>query len=204
MAGTPFAQDASTGPAAVQAAASHPPGWPTQPPQPVQPQPARKSPRLWPLALGAILLVIAAIAATAVITYALVRSAAPKASDAEPSVPVAANEQYSADEQAAAKQHLCAVFDASTRGQEGQGGLRIDGEPNSPLLLRKLTGIVAVESALTKAPDEIVNAARLYVDANLDQMNAALGHASVDDINTLTASANEATYALADACGLPR
>lgn len=116
---------------------------------------------------------------------------------------VAPAQQYSADEQAAAKQHLCSVFDASTKGQEGQGGLRIDGDPNAPLLLRKLTGIVAVESAMTKAPNEIAGVARNYIDANLDQMNAALGAASVDDINTLTTSANEATYALADACGLP-
>lgn len=81
--------------------------------------------------------------------------------------------------------------------------MRINGDPNAPLLLRKLTGIVAVESAMTKAPNEIAGVARNYIDLNLDQMNAALGSASVDEINTLTASANEATYALADACGLP-
>jgi hypothetical protein len=95
------------------------------------------------------------------------------------------------------------VFDASTSGQTSQGGLRLNGDPNTPLLLRKLTSVVAVESALTKAPNDIADVARSYISANLDQMNAALGNASVDDINKLTSSANDATYALADACGLP-
>lgn len=81
--------------------------------------------------------------------------------------------------------------------------MRLNGDPNTPLLLRKLTSVVAVESALTKAPNDIADVARSYISANLDQMNAALGNASVDDINKLTSSANDATYALADACGLP-
>lgn len=198
MASTPFAQHASTGPAPAQPGTPYPPGGSPQPPRSPYAQTTRR-PRLWPIAVGAVLLVIGAIAATAAITYALVRST----TGAEPPLTVAPAQQYSADEQAAAKQHLCSVFDASTKGQEGQGGLRINGDPNAPLLLRKLTGIVAVESAMAKAPNEIASVARTYIDANLDQMNAALGAASVDDINTLTASANEATYALADACGLP-
>lgn len=202
MASAPFAQHASTGPVPPQPGTPYPPGGSPQPPRSPYPQTTRR-PRLWPIAVGAVLLVIGAIAATAAITYALVRSTTAAATGVEPPLTVAPAQQYSADEQAAAKQHLCSVFDASTKGQEGQGGLRIDGDPNAPLLLRKLTGIVAVESAMTKAPNEIAGVARNYIDANLDQMNAALGAASVDDINTLTTSANEATYALADACGLP-
>ena len=192
MASTPFAQHASTGPVPTQAAPPPPPGG------------QNRRPRLWPLALGAALLTVAAIAATAAITYAIARSTTEALPAAEPSAPAVIGPQYSPDEQEAAKHHLCSVFDASTKGQEGQGGLRIDGNPNTPLLLRKLTGIVAVESDLTKAPNDIADAVRRYVDANLEQMNAALGDASVDDINTLTASANETSYALADACGLPR
>lgn len=116
MASTPFAQHASTGPAPAQPGTPYPPGGSLQPPPPSpQPQSTRR-PRLWPVAVVAVLLVIGAIAATAAITYAIARSTTPATSGAEPPLTVAPGQQYRADEQATAKQHLCSVFDASTKG----------------------------------------------------------------------------------------
>ena len=59
--------------------------------------------------------------------------------------------QFSAAEQNAAKQQLCHIFDISARGQRGQGGMRVNGEVNVPLLLRTVNSVIAVENALTPA-----------------------------------------------------
>jgi hypothetical protein len=110
---------------------------------------------------------------------------------------------FTPEQQAAAKRHVCEVFDASTAGQQSQGGLQVDGNPNSPLLIRKLTSIVAIQNALSpQTPPDVGEAAQGYLNASLELMSAAMGSASVDDINRLTSSSNDATYALADVCGL--
>ena len=45
-----------------------------------------------------------------------------------------ATPQFSAADAAAAKANLCQVFDTSVRGQEGQGGLRVQGNLNLPIV----------------------------------------------------------------------
>ena len=89
-------------------------------------------------------------------------------------------------------------------GQQGQGGVRVNGEANLPLMLRSLNSVVAVQNALTPAtPPEVAGAARNYVDAALQLTTAATGTTPLDEVNRLNHTANDATYAFADVCGLP-
>jgi hypothetical protein len=145
--------------------------------------------------------VIAVIAATAAVTYAVARNAdAPKASPGTP-----ASSQFSASDQATAKQTVCEVFDVSVRGQQDQGGVRINGQPNLPLILRSLNSVVAVQNALTPAvPQDVATAARRYIDANLKLTTATTGVTPIEEVNHLNEAANDATFAFADACGLQR
>jgi hypothetical protein len=142
------------------------------------------------------------IAATAAVTYAVTRNTnAPSATP--PSV--SPTPQFSASEQAAAKQAICEVFDVSVRGQQDQGGVRIDGQPNLPLMLRSLNSVVAVQNELRPAvPQDVASAARRYIDTNLKLTTAATGATPIDEVNGLNKEANNATFAFADACGLQR
>jgi hypothetical protein len=190
-----------------QAPAPPPPPGPPQsgPPfAPVAPSPHR--PRRLMLSLlvvGALILVVAAIAATAAITYAIARNTnAPN--DIQAPTPSSSAPQFTAAQQAAAKQHVCEVFDVSTRGTMDQGGVRQNGQPNILPLIRTLNGVVAVEKALTPAvPADVTEAARKLVDANLELTTAAAGPTSTEEVNRLNGVANDATYAFADVCGLP-
>lgn len=169
------------------------------PPAPVQTAP--RPPRVWLWALATAILMVVAIAATAAITYAIARSAPSSAA----SQATAAEPTFTAAEQSDAKQAVCNAFDVTTANQQAQGGVVLDGQPNVPVLLRKVTGAVTIIQALAPAtPENVATSAREYVAANLNLMNAALGQGSLDDIKKLTASTNAATSALADACGLPR
>lgn len=171
----------------------------------VEPPPARR----WRLIgmVGALLVV--AIAATAAITYALSRG-----SDSAPTPPAepvltgpSANSAptYSQSEQAAAKAQLCHVFEVSVRGQEGQGGIVMNGEPNIPLILRTVNSVVAVQNTTSPAiPESLKTAAQKYVETSTDLTTAALGKTSIDELTRLTEANNNATYALADECGVPR
>ena len=97
------------------------------------------------------------------------------------------------------------IFDDSSRGQKGQGGVLVNGELNTPVLFRNLNSAVAVLNSLTPAtPENVASLAHKYVDTTLDLTTAAAGAVGVDELNHLTVVANQATYALADACGLPR
>ncbi|MCX2715870.1 hypothetical protein [Mycolicibacterium sp. J2] len=154
---------------------------------------------MWLWALVTSILMVVAIAATAAITYAIAHSTSITPAVA-PSAPT-----FTAAEQAAAKQSLCQTFDMTTAGQQAQGGVVVDGQPNVPVLLRKITGAVSIIQALVPAtPENVSTPARQYVAANLSLMNASLGQGSLDEIKKLTAATNDATGALADACGLPR
>lgn len=163
---------------------------------------APRPPKMWLWALVTAVLMVVAIAATAAITYAIAHSAsnAPAAAPAAPSAPT-----FTAAEQADAKQSVCQAFDQSTAGQQAQGGVVVDGQPNVPVLLRKVTGAVSIIQALVPAtPESVASPARQYVAANLNLMNASLGQGSLDEIKKLTAATNDATGTLAEACGLPR
>jgi hypothetical protein len=171
---------------------------------PQGPKPRR---RVWPwVTLGLLLAVVISAATASIVTFAAVHNAAaqpssaPSASTSAPTTP-----QFSAADSSAAKDHLCQVFDVSVRGQEGQGGLRVQGNLNLPIVLRGVNSVSAVQNALTPAvPPEIAAAARKYISATLDQTTAAMGNTPTPEVNRLTDVRNDATYALSDACGIPR
>ena len=168
---------------------------------PMVAQSAPRQPRMWVWALSTAILMVVAVAATAAITYAIAHSAT--SSGSAPASPAAPS--FTAAEQADAKRAVCNAFDVTTANQQAQGGVVLDGQPNVPVLLRKVTGAVTIIQALAPAtPSDVATSARQYVTANLDLMNAALGQGSLDDIKKLTASTNDATSTFADACGLPR
>ncbi len=191
-----------------------PPAQPLQPPvggeQSAVPTggfpPPPKSPRRWGLIAMVGALLVVAIAATAAITYGLSggRSGEPTPSAASPTSPSPAP-TYSESEQAAAKEKLCHVFEVSVRGKEAQGGVVMNGELNVPLVLRKVNSVVAVQNALTPAvPESLKAAVEKYVETSMDLTTAALGDTPIDELRQLTEVGNEATYALADECGVPR
>ena len=103
-----------------------PPAGPPIPPVAPPPRPPRRG-FPWLLVGGAVVLLIAAIAATAAITYAVARNTNAPTATPPPAAPTAQAPQFSTAEQNAAKQQLCQVFDVSTRGHDGQGGVRING-----------------------------------------------------------------------------
>jgi len=132
------------------------------------------------------------------------RQAAPSAAAPTPTSALPRAE-FSATEAAAAKKNLCQVFDISVRGQEGQGGFRVEGKLNVPVTLRALNGATAVQTALSPAvPMEVAAAARQYISATLDVTTAAMGNTPTNEVNRLTDLDAEAIYALLDVCGLPR
>ena len=155
---------------------------------------------------GFVIVVVAAIGATAAITYGIGRSNSVPSSittitTGAPAVPPP---QFSQADVAAAKQHICAVFDDSTIGQAGEGGFRTNaGAVNMPLAMRVVNSVVAVENALAPAtPPDVLAAAKKYIDTNLAVTTAALGTSPTDELNRLGDTANDATYAFADVCGL--
>lgn len=206
---SPWAAPPETGP--QQAAVFPPPpgavppqsGPPAQPVTPPPRQPRRRRP--WLLIGGAVVVLIAVIAGTAAVTYAVARNTSSSNSTPPPTAsPTPASPQPSASDQDAAKQRVCRVFDISLRGQEGKGGLVVNGELNIPIMLRRVNSVVAVENALTvETPSDVADAARRYIDTSLDVTTAATGNVPVDEGNKLNDVANKAIDALANVCGLP-
>ena len=178
-------------------------------PVPVGFGPPRR-PRRWPWAVLALLVTVVVSAAVgSTVTYLATHGDNPapaptQPSAAAPSAP--AVPQVSPGDAAAAKQNLCQVFDVSVRGQEGQGGVRVaGGGVNTPLVLRAMNSASTVQNALVPAvPPDVSAAARKYISATLDQTTAAMGNTPTSEVNRLTDVRNDATFALVDACGLPR
>ena len=178
-------------------------------PVPVGFSPPRR-PRRWPWAVLALLVTVVVSAAVgSTVTYLATHGDNPapaptQPSAAAPSAP--AVPQVSPGDAAAAKQNLCQVFDVSVRGQEGQGGVRVaGGGVNTPLVLRAMNSASTVQNALVPAvPPDVSAAARKYISATLDQTTAAMGNTPTSEVNRLTDVRNDATFALVDACGLPR
>lgn len=165
----------------------------------------RSNRALWLAAVGVVILMIIAIAATAAITYAITRSntaaapVAPQPTSAAPAAP-----QFTAAERKAADSRLCSTFDTATKGTQGQGAIIQDGALNVPVALRTVNKAVAVQNTLTPAVStDLAKAAQTFVDRSLDMSTAALADVSVDEVNRLKDASNTAIYALADACGLP-
>ncbi|BBX94701.1 hypothetical protein [Mycolicibacterium boenickei] len=152
-----------------------------------------------------------AIAATGAITYALSHGGDSQLTPSTepaltgPSGSSAPTPTYSQAEQAAAKEKLCHVFEVSVRGQEGQGGVVVNGEPNIGLILRTVNSVVAVQNKTNPAvPESLKAAVQKYVETSTDLTTAALGKTPIDELTRLTEVNNEATYVLADECGVPR
>jgi hypothetical protein len=156
-----------------------------------------------------VLVVTMAAAVGSTVTFLAMRSdhvAGPASAPAGSPLPSQSPPQFSLGETAAAKESLCHVFDVSVRGQEGQGGLRVQGNLNVPVVLRALNSASAVQNALEKpaVPGDVASAARKYVSATLDETTAAMGNTPTSEGNRLTDARTDAIYALLDACGLPR
>lgn len=191
-------------PAPATRVVNAPPG---PPPPPVEfPHRRMSRRRTWPLvAAGLFLAVVISAATGAIVTYAAIHNeartaAAPSALTSTPMAP-----QFSAADASAAKSHLCQVFDVSVRGQQGKGGMRVEGNLNVPIVLRSVNSALAVQTALVPAvPAEVASAARNYVQATLDLTTAAMGNTSTTEGNRLNDISNDAINALLDACGLPR
>ena len=113
-----------------------PPAGPPLPPVAPPPRPPRRG-FPWLLVGGAVVLLIAAIAATAAITYAVARNTnAPSATP--PPAPTVQAPQFSAAEQNAAKEQVCHVFDVVDPRHDQQGSVRITAQPNLPVVLRAM------------------------------------------------------------------
>jgi hypothetical protein len=220
---SPWSRDASStgtlpSPSAQPAPPPPPPPAPTSPPVgvpgPVGSRPPRPRRVPWLLVGLALLLVVVVSAAVgSTVTYLAMRgdhaastspSPAAQPPTGSPSSAPAAP-QFSPADAAAAKDHLCQAFDVSVRGQEGQGGLRVQGNLNVPVVLRALNSASAVQNALVPAvPPDVAAAARKYVATTLDQTTAAMGNTPTSEVNRLTDVRNDAMYTLLDVCGLPR
>lgn len=211
MSSSPWSRAGESVPPPAQPLQPQPPVGGEQPPAPAGGfTPPPRPPRRWGLIAMVGALLVVAIAATAAITYGL---SGGRASEPTPSAESPTNTDpspspaptYSQAEQAGAKAKLCHVFEVSVRGKEAQGGVVLNGDLNVPLVLRKVNSVVAVQNALTPAvPESLKSAVEKYVDTSMDLTTAALGDTPIDELRRLTEVGNEATYALADECGVSR
>ena len=173
---------------------------------PQGPKPRRRG-WLW-VALGLPLAIVVSAATGSIVTFAAMHNATESAaqpSSAPPASPSAPTPQASAADVSAAKDHLCQVFDVSVRGEQGKGGLRVEGNLNVPVVLRSVNSALAVQTALVPAvPADVGSAARNYIQTTLDVTTAAMGNTPTPEVNRLNDISNDAINALLDACGLPR
>ena len=85
-----------------------------------------------------------------------------------------------------------------------QGPIRTNGQPNLQVLVRAMNAVEAVQNALTPAvPSDVAKAVRSYTDAMLAVTSGATNNMPTEEFNRLNSTANDATYAIADLCGLP-
>lgn len=166
--------------------------------------------RVWPwAALGLLFAIVISAATGSIVTLAVAHndarstdgpSAAPSASTSAPPAP-----QVSVADATAMKTHLCQVFDTSVQGQQGQGGLRVNGTVNIPVMLRTVNSALAVQTALVPAlPADVASAARNYIQTTLEATTAAMGNTPTPEVNRLNDISNDAINALVGVCGLPR
>lgn len=190
-------------------ATSPPPAapFPTVFPQGIMPR-RRVSARI---VLGLVLAIVLSAVITAAVTVVVMRSDTSAQPGGQPSAGPAApasaspTPQFSPADAAAAKAHLCQIFDTSVRGQQGKGGLRVEGNLNVPVVLRSVNSALAVQTALVPAvPADITSAARNYITTTLDVTTAAMGDTPTPEVNRLNDISNDAINALLDVCGLPR
>jgi hypothetical protein len=213
---SPWSQHSTpvTVPAPPPAAPTYPPA-PGPVPPPGIPGPAgfrspRPPRRPWGWIVLALLLAVGVAAGVgSTVTYVALRNDRAASTPSSPQIASPSSgpaaPQFSSAEVDGAKQHLCQAFDVSVRGQEGQGGLRVEGNLNVPVVLRALNSASTVQDELVPAvPPDVASAARKYVTATLDTTTAAMGNPPASEINRLTDIRNDAMYTLLDVCGLPR
>jgi hypothetical protein len=176
-----------------------------------QPVPPHAPPRR-PVSFGKISLTLlsAAVAAavgsgTTLLWVAHEKQTAPTAPATSAPQSAMPTPQFSPKQINDAKTHLCQTFDVSVRGQQGQGGLRGEGNLNVPVTLRAVNSALAVQVALVPAvPADVAKAARNYAVTTLDATTAAMGNSPTSDVNRLTDVRNDALQDLIGVCGLPR
>jgi hypothetical protein len=172
-------------------------------------RPTRPPRRPWGwIVLALLLAVVVAAGVGSTVTYVAMRNdrAASTPSSPQSASPSSAPAipQFSSAQVDAAKQHLCQQFDVSVAGQEGQGGLRVEGNLNVPVVLRAVNSASTVQAELVPAtPPDVASAARKYITATLDQTTAAMGNPPASEINRLTDIRNDAIDSLLNVCGLP-
>lgn len=182
------------------------------PPEAEPPRRARASGLRWPWVIAVVLVAVALSAGVgSAVTYVATRgdraaAPSPPQGSRSTSPPPSESPRVSAADAAAAKQHLCQVFDMSTSGQAGQGGARVaGGGVNMPIVLRAVNSALAVQSALSPAlPADVAEAAKNYVSTTLDETTTAMGSAPTSEVNRLTDLRNNAINRLLDVCGLPK
>lgn len=202
----PRTQTVSPTPGQALPSPQNAPQWPT-PPQPVVPTRSQR-----PIPFGKISAALATVAVaaavgsgTTLLWVAHETHSSPTTSAAMTTQSTPAETQFSPKEVSAAKDNLCQVFNMSVRGQQGQGGFRVEGNLNIPLTLRTLNSVTAVQDAVVPAtPPDVADAARKYVTTTLAVTTAAMGNAPTSEVNALNTSSNDALYELIDVCGLPR
>lgn len=157
--------------------------------------------------MAVVLAVGLSAAAGSAITYLATRSehaASPPSAPASAQPSASPAPQFNATVVADAKRHLCQVFDGSV-GHTGQGAFREGGKVNVPVTLQSVTSAMAVQNALSAAvPADVSAAAHRYIDTVLDVTTATMAEKPTSEVARLTDVSNEATDALADACGLPK
>lgn len=161
--------------------------------------------RRWPWTVAALLAVAVSVGLGSAVTYMAMQGSKQAAPSLPPSSsPAPSAPQFSSTEVATAKQHVCHVFETSV-GHEHQGGFRVEGKINVPVNLQSVTSAMAVEHALGPAvPPDVKTAALRYINAALEVTTAAMGGEPTSEVNRLTDLSNEAIYAMADVCGIPR
>lgn len=181
------------------------PQW-SAPPQPAPLAPPRRSFNAGKIALAlAAVAVSAAVGSGTTLLWVAHEKQSASTTSAAPSQSAPPTPQFSPEQINAAKNHLCQTFDISVRGQQGQGGYRVEGKVNIPMTLRTVNSALAVQVALVPAvPPDVADAARTYVKATLDSTTAAMGNTPTSELNRLTDVDSEAITALLDVCGLPR
>lgn len=181
------------------------PQWPA-PPQPAPIAPPRRSFNAGKIALAlAAVTVSAAVGSGTTLLWVAHEKQSTSTTSVTTSQSAPPTPQFSPEEITAAKTHLCQTFDISVRGQQGQGGLRGEGNLNVPVTLRSVNSALAVQVALVPAvPPDVAKAARTYAATTLDATTAAMGNPPASEVNRLTDIRNDALQELLGVCGLPR
>lgn len=164
---------------------------------PPQQEVGRRRRSAWKIVIAGGILA-AVIAVTAGVTYALTRHAEGG------TTAVSTTAETSPGDRESAKDSLCGIFETGARDQKGRGSVLGPDGMNVPLVVRTLNAVVAVQNALTPmVPEDVAEKARDYITTTLAMTTAAgAPNTTTAEINRLIDASNDATFALADRCGI--